>query len=68
MKYMMHIEQYKMINNRLVSDTFMQFLCIIYAFYASFMHLFYAHLNAFVKVFSITYYESNENVTGIWGI
>ena len=65
---MMHIKQYKMINNRLVSDTFMQFLCIIYAFYARFMHEFYAHLRAFVKVFSITYYESDENVTGIWGI
>ena len=57
-----------MINNRLVSDTFMQFLCIIYAFYARFMHEFYAHLSTFVKVFSITYYESDENVTGIWGI
>jgi hypothetical protein len=39
---MMHIKQYKMINNRLVSDNFMQFLCIIYAFYARFMHEFYA--------------------------
>lgn len=57
-----------MINNRLVSDNFMQFLCMFYAFYARFMHLFYAHFNEYVKVFSITYYESNENVTGIWGI
>ena len=65
---MMHIKQYKMINNRLVSDTFMQFLCIFYAFYARFMHEFYAHIQSFVKVFSITYYESNKKVTGIWGI
>ncbi len=65
---MMHIKQYKMINNRLVSDSFMQFLCIIYAFYARFMHLFYAHFDEYVKVFSITYYESNKKVTGIWGI
>jgi len=65
---MMHIKQYKMINNRLVSDSFMQFLCIIYAFYARFMHEFYAHFDEYVKVFSITYYESNKKVTGIWGI
>ena len=55
------IKQYKMINNRLVSDSFMQFLCIIYAFYASFMHVLYAHLRAFVKV----YYESDIKITGI---
>jgi len=65
---MMHIKQYKMINNRLVSDNFMQFLCIFYAFYARFMHEFYAHFDEYVKVFSITYYESNKKVTGIWGI
>jgi hypothetical protein len=65
---MMHIKQYKMINNRLVSDNFMQFLCIIYAFYARFMHDLYAHFESFVKVFYITYYESGENITGIWGI
>ena len=64
----MHIKQYKMINNSIFSDTFMQFLCIIYAFYARFMNEFYAHIQSFVKVFSITYYESDENVTGIWGI
>ena len=64
----MHIKQYKMINNRLVSDNFMQFLCIIYAFYARFMHDLYAHFESFVKVFYITYYESGENITGIWGI
>ena len=62
---MMHIKQYKMINNRLVSDNFMQFLCIIYAFYARFMHEFYAYFEKYVKVFSITYYESNKKVTGI---
>ena len=62
---MMHIKQYKMINNRLVSDSFMQFLCIIYAFYARFMHEFYAHFDEYVKVFSITYYESDRKVTGI---
>ena len=61
----MHIKQYKMINNRLVSDNFMQFLCIFYAFYARFMHEFYAHFDEYVKVFSITYYESNKKVTGI---
>jgi len=55
-------------NNWNLFDTFMQFLCIIYAFYARFMHLFYAHFDAFVKVFSITYYEGYENITGIWGI
>jgi hypothetical protein len=31
------------------------------------MHLFYAHFEEYVKVFSITYYESGENITGIWG-
>jgi len=55
-------------NNSIFSDTFMQFLCIIYAFYASFMHVFDAHFDAFVKVFSITHYEGYENITGIWGI
>jgi len=65
---MMHIKQYKMINNRLVSDSFMQFLCMFYAFYARFMHEFYAHFDEYVKVFSITYYESDRNITGIWGI
>lgn len=55
-------------NNSIFSDTFMQFLCIFYAFYARFMQEFYAHLRAFVKVFSITHYESDENITGIWGI
>lgn len=65
---MTHIKQYKMNNNSIFSDTFMQFLCIIYAFYARFMHLFYAHFDEYVKVFSITYYESDENVTGIWRI
>jgi hypothetical protein len=62
---MMHIKQYKMINNRLVSDNFMQFLCIFYAFYARFMHELYAHFNEYVKVFSITYYESDRKLTGI---
>ena len=56
-----------MYNNSIFSDTFMQFLCIIYAFYARFMHLFYAHLRAFVKDICITYYESDKKVTGIWG-
>jgi hypothetical protein len=65
---MTHIKQYKMINNRLVTDTFMHVLCIFYAFYAGFMHVFYAHFDTFVKVFSITHYEGYENITGIWGI
>ena len=55
-------------NNSVFSDTFMQFLCIIYAFYASFMHVFDAHFEEYVKVFSITHYEGYENITGIWGI
>jgi len=55
-------------NNWNLFDTFMQFLCIIYAFYARFMHLFYAHFEEYVKVFSITYYESDKKVTEIWGI
>jgi hypothetical protein len=54
-----------MYNNSIFSDTFMQFLCIIYAFYASFMHDLYAHFESFVKVFSITHYEGYENITGI---
>jgi len=54
-------------NNSVFSDTFMQFLCIIYAFYALFMHVFDAYFDVFVKVFSITYYESDKKVTGIWG-
>lgn len=54
-------------NNSIFSDTFMQFLCIIYAFYAGFMHEFYAHFHSFVKVFSITYYEGHKNITGIKG-
>ena len=58
---MMHIKQYKMINNRLVSDNFMQFLCIFYAFYARFMHVFDAHFDAFVK----GYYEGDIKITGI---
>jgi len=29
------------------------------------MHEFYAHFDEYVKVFSITYYESNKKVTGI---
>jgi len=62
---MMHIKQYKMINNRLVSDNFMQFLCIFYAFYARFMHEFYAHFDEYVKVFSITHYESDKKLTEI---
>jgi hypothetical protein len=57
----MHIKQYKMINNRLVSDNFMQFLCIFYAFYARFMHEFYAHIHSFVK----GYYEGDIKITGI---
>jgi hypothetical protein len=56
-----------MYNNSIFSDTFMQFLCIIYAFYARFMHDFYAHFGSFVKVFSITHYEDTKNITGIWG-
>jgi hypothetical protein len=67
MKYMMHIKHFKMNNNSIFSDTFMQFLCIIYAFYARFMHVFYAHFESFVKVFYITHYESDRNITGIWG-
>ena len=55
-------------NNSIFSDTFMHLLCILYAFYARFMHELYAHLRAFVKVFSITHYEGYENITGIWGI
>ena len=54
-------------NNSIFSDTFMQFLCMFYAFYARFMHDLYAHFESFVKVFYITYYESDENITGIWG-
>ena len=50
-----------MINNSIFSDTFMQFLCIIYAFYASFMHVFYAHFDTFVK----GYYEGDIKITGI---
>ena len=57
----MHIKQYKMINNRLVSDNFMQFLCIFYAFYARFMHELYAHIQSFVK----GYYEGDIKITGI---
>jgi hypothetical protein len=68
MKYMTHIKHFKMNNNSIFSDTFMQVLCIIYAFYARFMHELYAHFESFVKVFSITHYESGENITGIWGI
>ena len=56
-----------MYNNSIFSDTFMQFLCIISAFYALFMHVFDAYFDVFVKVFSITYYESDKKVTGIWG-
>ena len=67
MKYMTHIKHFKMNNNSIFSDTFMQFLCIIYAFYARFMHDLYAHFESFVKVFHITHYESNKKVTGIWG-
>jgi hypothetical protein len=62
---MTHIKQYKMINNRLVTDSFMHVLCSFYAFYARFMHELYAHFDEYVKVFSITYYESNKKVTGI---
>jgi hypothetical protein len=31
------------------------------------MHVFDAYFDAFVKVFSITYYEGHENITGIKG-
>ena len=48
-------------NNSIFSDTFMQFLCIIYTFYACFMHEFYAHLSTFVK----GYYEQDIKITGI---
>jgi hypothetical protein len=51
---MMHIKQYKMINNRLVSDSFMHVLCSFYTFYARFMHKLYAHLYQFVKDICIT--------------
>jgi hypothetical protein len=57
-------------NNWNISDTFMQFLCIIYAFYAfyaSFMHVFYAHFDAFVKDICITICQTlrkSLNITG----
>jgi len=58
---MSHIKQYKMINNRLVTDSFMHLLCSFYAFYACFMHVFYAHFDTFVK----GYYEGDIKITGI---
>lgn len=54
-------KQYKMINNRLVSDSFMHVLCNFYAFYARFMHELYAHFDTIVKV----YYEGDIKITGI---
>jgi hypothetical protein len=59
--YMTHIKQYKMNNNSIFSDSFMQFLCIIYAFYARFMHELYAYFYQFVK----GYYEPDIKITGI---
>jgi hypothetical protein len=58
---MTHIKQYKMINNRLVTDSFMHLLCSFYAFYACFMHELYAHFDTFVK----GYYEGDIKITGI---
>ena len=58
---MTHIKQYKMINNRLVTDSFMHLLCSFYAFYACFMHELYAHIDSFVK----GYYEPDIKITGI---
>jgi hypothetical protein len=50
-----------MINNGLVTDSFMHVLCILYAFYARFMHKLYAHFDTFVK----GYYEGDMKITGI---
>ena len=50
-----------MYNNSIFSDTFMQFLCIFYTFYARFMHELYAYFYQFVK----GYYEPDIKITGI---
>ena len=53
----------KMYNNLIFSDSFMQFLCIINTFYASFMHKLYAYFHQFVNRKTL---RRGQNITGIY--
>jgi hypothetical protein len=61
MKYMMHIKQYKMINNTIILIKNTHIYHSFCAFSMHFMHVFYAHFDTFVK----GYYEPDIKITGI---